>query len=188
MIMVFIMGQFGKILLFILMSFWCGSFMNANEIRHPEYSKYVSEVIRDSTNEMEKEYGVFCVGSGGSMPDDVEVFSIRYVAYQKASIEQARELEVNAIQKLLQKINTHANLRPFLREYPFSVPRADVSIAFENKKSGNFYDDGSVARVTQIGNKIYYRALNPTTNQFIPLAEEPYEEALKKVRIAQSTK
>ena len=142
------------------------------------YEKYVNQIIKSFSKEMEKEHGLICIGSGGKMPHDVEEIEVLFIAYKKATIEQARELEVKATEKLIKAINNHEKIRPFLREFPFKADRAEVSISFRMKNEKP-YPNNYVARVTQFKNRIYYRAEDPNSPLFISLLEEPYEEALK---------
>src|SRR5690606_25794011 len=176
---------------------------NAKEKQSPDYLKYVNEVVDDFVKKMEKKYQLHCYGSGGSMPTDVEKIKVLFISYNKYTIEDARKMEVDAIQNLLQRINAHEKLRPYLREYPFGADRVGVTISFRTKMDGHPID-GSVALVSLVNNKIYYDAAEmkmsepiPLTRihknnewtkelipgklreKLVPLMEEPYEEALK---------
>jgi hypothetical protein len=107
--------------------------------------------------------------------------------------------------KLVDKVNTHEKIRPFLREYPFTWRAADISIAFHKPHSDSYYLDGSVALVCPARDgKIAYQGaeLRQITHpplldydgnveipeeivereMFIPLLREPYEEALRIVK------
>ena len=118
-------------------------------------------------------------------------------------MEEARELEVAAIQKLLNHINSHQKIRPFLREYPFKNDRVEISISFTDENNQR-YTDGRITRVSQVKNNLFYftaeeyidkgyQITHPRTNEvytvpdreatkLIDYYDEPYEEALKKVK------
>jgi hypothetical protein len=198
------------IFIFILIT---GSKLMSKETKSPEYLKYVDEIVSDFVKEMEKKYHLECYGSGGSMPTDVQEIEVLFNACRKATVDDARKIEVDAIQELLKRINTHEKIRPYLSEYPFDFNRVGISITFLTKK-GDRPLDGSVAMVFLARNKIFYRAaevqIKKTTpliymnkkmgvvNEFIgggpkveliDLMNEPYEEALKIVGItSQPTK
>lgn len=176
------MGIFVKIGLLLSCMLYEGT-MIAKQIEPPEYLRYVKEVSTTFDAEMKKEFGLVCIGSGGSMPHDVEEIDLHFLAYKHVSIEEARVLEVSAIEKLVRIINDHEKLRPFLRESPFPHTRAKVMIAFEDK-DGNRFKDNSVTLVYQAKGKIFYRTYDAKNNKIVPLYEEPYEEALKKVQNA----
>jgi len=154
---------------------------------------------------MRKEYGLICIGSGGRMPKDVEEISMDFNLYQRTTIEEARELMVKVREKLVDKVNAHEKIRPFLREYPFTWSGADISIAFHKPHSDSYYLDGSVAFVCPARDgKIAYQGAELRKQKlvdiigldgnvervgevvedevFIPLLREPYEEALRIVK------
>ena len=153
---------------------------NATENQLAEYAQYVQEITRSFAKEMEAEYGLKCIEKGGGMPYDVELIDLAFITYKKGNIEEVRELEIRATEKLLQIINTHEKIRPFLREYPFKANRAEVSIAFR-KPDNSCYSDGSVVHVFQVKNKIYYRAEDPKSHNRYSLAEEFYDDAKAKI-------
>ena len=77
-----------------------GMKVNADEYEDdyvpPAYVQYVNELTRSFAAEMYKEYRLECVGSGGSMPYDVEEVSVKLVACQIVTVDQAREMEIKA--------------------------------------------------------------------------------------------
>lgn len=150
---------------------------NQNE----DYEIYVNQIINSFANDMKKEYNITCCGSGGKMPYDVEEIAIKFEAHHRASIEEARKLEVRVTEKFIQAINAHEKIRPFLREYPFKANRAEVAISFK-RPDNKLYKDGSVAYVFQVKNTIFYNADKEDAPELIDLMEEPYEEALKIVK------
>ena len=66
--------------LFFLIFFMVNS-MNANE--RPVYVKYVHEIVNEYKKEMKKEYGLQCIGSGGSMPHDVAEIGVMFTIQKK---------------------------------------------------------------------------------------------------------
>ncbi|MBS0629927.1 MAG: hypothetical protein JSS30_06895 [Verrucomicrobia bacterium] len=167
-----------KISLFIMSLIFLGCQMKEKEPEKESYVCYANQIINSFADEMKKEYGLHCSGSGGKMPFDVEEFMIGFALHRHATIEEARELEVAVTEKFVQTINANEKIRPFLRVYPFTPDRARVSIAFQ-KSNNRPYTDGSVALVFQVRNRIYYNADSETSPTLISLMDEPYDEALK---------
>src|SRR3990172_8594287 len=177
----FMMGKYVSFFVLSFLFLTSGKAVDHKKNESAVYVKYANEIINSFVREMKEEFNLHCSGSGGGMPYDVEEISVGLVSYKKASIEDARELEVMATERLLKLINEHEKIRPFLREYPFKANRAKVAIYFSPIKNAKLEED-VVARVTQIKNKIYYLTEEKVTKQYISLAEEPYEEALKIVQ------
>ena len=165
----------------LVLSFMALANLNS-EVKEAEadYCVYASEVTSLFLDQVHKEYGFICTGSGGSMPHDIEKITVFLTAYRRATIDEARELQVTLTEKFAQIINTHEKIRPFLREYPFPSNRADVSISFENpkiKKRAQLADD-EVTFVFQARGRIFYQADNPKSRYlYDDLKDEPYEEA-----------
>jgi hypothetical protein len=197
-----------NILVFFIITFFIGSSLAAKEDKSPEYIKYVDEIVNNFVKDMEKKYKLHCYGSGGSMPKDVEKIDVLFISYQKSSIEDARKIEVAAVQELLKRINNHKEIRQYLSEYPFNINNVSVSISFRTK-TDDYPLDGSIASVFIAKNKIFYytaemKISDPLTSisldennkpvtkvipgeleeELVPLMEETYEEALKIVKTA----
>lgn len=140
--------------------------------------EHVNELVNRFIVQIEQEFGLICIGNGSSMPYDVESISLKFVSHQRATIDQACALEVQIIEKFLEVVNQDANIRPYLREYPFTAPRAKISISF-NKPNGEPYTDGIVVgHVFQVRGYIFYCKTSKEGN-LSDLGEEPYEAALK---------
>lgn len=195
-----------KLVIFFITILLTGSAVYSKESKPPNYLKYVDEIVGDFVENMKTKYELRCYGSGGSMPTDVEEIEVMFISYNHMTVDQARQMEVHAIQDLLRRINSHEKIRPYLREYPFHHDRVGVSISFRTKTDDRPFD-GSVALVFLAKNKIFYKAAemkmsapipltrinknNEWTQELkpgelketlTPLLEETYEDALKIVR------
>ena len=159
-----------------------GSFLNARERVIPEHEKYVNELVKSFAAEMEKELNLECIGNGGRMPHDVEQVKVIFQANRRATLEEARKIEIFAAERLLQRINAHEKLKPFLREYPFTAARINVNVSFGNELHQQ-YGDGTITLMFLVKGNIYYHSYDPVEEKIIDLREESYQEALK---IAQS--
>jgi hypothetical protein len=176
----------GSIIVLVLFSLGIGVNVYSKEAKkdNVDYEVFVDDIVRSFAKEMKKESGLVCIGDGGRMPYNVETIAVKFIAYQKASIDEARALEVKSTERLLQMINKHEKIRPYLKEYPFVSNRINVSISFY-KPDNEYFLDGSVAIVSQVKGIIYYDKVEPTTTkkyateELVDLYKEPYEEALK---------
>jgi hypothetical protein len=173
------MGKIVSFFTFIFMFFGLPMYA-ASEL--PVYEKYVDEIIDSFAKEMKKEKKLLCIGSGGRMPYNVETIRIMFVAYQKSSIEDARKLQIEVTEKLVQKVNEHEKIRPFLKEYPFTSDRACISISFYTKKNNYYTDKDSVSRVFHSRDRLVYRTATENGERTLPFYEEPYADALKLVQ------
>lgn len=155
----------------------------ATGVKPAEYVQYVHEIINEFRTEMANDYNLICIGRGGQMPYDVEIIDVEFHAPRRATIEEARELEVKATQRLLSKINQHAKIRPFLREYPFTSSRVEISITFVDQHGHWWPPRESVAFVFQAKNNFYYFEKDLSADYDIKeIHSESYDEAEKLVK------
>ncbi|MDN3505777.1 MAG: hypothetical protein P0S96_00930 [Simkaniaceae bacterium] len=155
---------------------------NEKTNRPIDYEALADEVTYLFIREVDEEFGFKCFSTGGSMPSDIEDLNVGFMAYRKATIEEARHLEVVLMEKFLNIINKQKKVRPFLRDYPFTKDRICVSISFYDKKDYPQFED-SISRVFSVRGNIIYKLFNPENCSSAVLAEEKYEEAYQKVRV-----
>ena len=144
--MVFMVLKAVRFMFFILFSGFC---LNANEYKIPEYEQHVNEIVKLFAIQMKKELGLDCIGDGGRMPHDVEEVEVKFTCNRRATIEEARRLEVYVSSQLVEVINSHDKLRPFLREYPFSSERARVVITFDDEYNRHNANNPLIYQVKQ---------------------------------------
>ena len=184
--------KFSKLLLILLLPFIVSCNIETSESKRAPYIEHVHEIIRVFAAEMKDKYGLRCCGSGGSMPYNVEKISVIFTILRKTTLEEARAIQVDAVERLRELVNNHEKIRQYLAEYPFTSSRADVSISF-NDKNGLHHTDGTITYVFMGRNKIFFDRAEKVISKtlygktyddfnLITLLEEPYEEALEKVK------
>lgn len=176
-----------RVLVFILGILAMRIGFSSNENESDAYRGYVGDIIHDFANEMRSKYQMKCIGSGGIMPYGIEKISVYLASYEQHSIDTARDLEIKAVGKFLEIINSHKEIRPFLKEYPFGADRVFVNISFR-KESGGFQFEESISSVSVVKNTVFYDRYNPKNEKLEELFKEPYEEAVKIVHGADSEK
>ena len=160
-----------KFVRYFILGMFCSCSVQAEG---PPYDKYVSEIIHSFAQDMKREYGLVCIVSGGQMPRNVETIKMIFNSYDRANVEQARDMMVNVKKKLVEKVNAHEKIRPYLKQYPFTWREADISIAFHKPNSSSYYLDGSVAMACSAdrGAKISYDAAELQTRNLSGLIDE----------------
>ncbi len=144
-----------------------------------EDERLVNRVIASFGKEIAKEFGAVIYGVGARMPLDVETIGLQITIERKVGREEARRLLVTLMSRLAERVNQSEELIPYLREYPFSPLRADISLSF-CQKNGKEHTDGSIQNVI-VGKDdvLFYDAYNPITMQRKTVFQEPYSEARK---------
>lgn len=169
----------------------------------PMYIQYLQEIEKKFAIEMRNEFGLEYIGNGGQLSKDVDHVDVDFISDKHLNLEEARKIEVKSIERLVQLINEDEKIRPYLREYPFSHKRVTILIGFKDSK-GKALLDGSIATMYSARGKIFYNKAKlkkvvyaPTYSNKMEVLypekiteevrledyyEEPYEEAVRKVR------
>lgn len=148
-----------------------------------DYETHVDRVINTFALEMERNFGAICTGSGGQMPYDVDQLRIMFTIPKDATLEEARQLEVLFTERLVQIVNEDEGIRPYLRVFPIGADRARVSMRFgtPNPSSKSHQSSSEIEHVLQAKNMLFYSKEDPSTECYVDLFKEPYEEARAKV-------
>lgn len=174
-----------RIFLFILV-FLINSKANAISRKEPPYDVYLRQIIQTFKKQMNEELNLEMCGKGYTINDKIEEFHVYLCTDRRATLQEARTLQLLAINKLAQVINNHKGIQPYLLETPFTSKHIKISINFD----GPFgrYFDGTITYLFNIteaptipenAHHIFYHACDPVSEDFIDVLKEPYEEALK---------
>lgn len=146
------------------------------ESESPIYLHYVNEITRDFCRIAQREFGMKCQGSGGSMPSDVERITISLKLNRQVQLDEARKLEVLLTERLKNLINTNEKIQPYLRHFPFPAEGADVSISFNHENR----DD--ISYIFHANGTIFYFTEDENRNKNEENFKEKYETALEIVK------
>lgn len=168
-----------------LMHFSIQAEIDDGEENSKQYYFYIREIVNSFVDQMEGELNLHFAGEGGSFHKEVEEISIRFNAYRRATIQEARALQLYVMNKLLAIINAHAGIQAYLIERPFTYKHVEIVISFKGLHGPN--SDGTVelmfnvpdSAVPENKNKIIYFSNDPFLENSFEIAREPYEEAVK---------
>jgi hypothetical protein len=163
------------------------------DLRYHKAKPYEAEIDQlqyKFAEDMYKKWGFKCADIGGKMVDGIEQVAFNFVLFKRAALEEARIWEIKLTEELLRRINSNPKLRPYLKNYPFQAKNTQIKIEFWDKEK-EYYRDGSIARLYQKDNRIYYLKCAPdlVTPEYTmfetpePYMDEPYEEALKRQKL-----
>ena len=136
-------------------------------------------------NAIESKWSLSCLHAGGNILDGIKEFGFTFLKNKKVSLEEARKLEVDIIEFLMNRINNDAKLKPYL-EHPFKEDKIRVRLVFGKREFCNFRDGVSMYEVLPKEGRLLYHRL-PYSDPKGPwiiltpdvLADESYEESRK---------
>lgn len=147
-----------------------------------DYERFANQVTKILIEEVKRDLGYSCEMTGGSMPHDIERITVGFAVYEKASVDRAREIEVEITERFLRIINSHERIRPFLREYPFTAKGADIELNFYDRRKKDVQIGNCVSYVFRAHDEIFYMASETEEYNLEEIAKEKYEDALKQVK------
>ena len=100
-------------------------------------------------------YGYECLGGGGEFMNDISHVSLQYNCYKNYTLEEIRPILLDLREHYVHDINSDANLRPYLHEYPFKS--IGITLHCVDSKDGKWVDEPYIvaAQITQYGIKYF---------------------------------
>lgn len=146
-------------------------------IVHDNYPhRHYADITTEFLSSVSKTYQ-FIPFAIGTMWADVKVIVIEVIKQDLLTVDETRILFVSKVEQLLEMINRHEAIRPYLQDYPADTKYIQFGIKFRTK-------DISIPDAPYVGyayirkGKIYY-----TSGEMMDLMYvEPYEKALQLVK------
>lgn len=174
------------VLFFTQLYSWFPHGLKKSHSPYEEYGSYLEEIRETFGRKMFEEFSLIPQGGSGKMHEKVEVIGMGFTAHRRATIEEARALQLILMNRFVQEVNRHEKIQPFLEINPITYKRICIEISYTGRNG--IYSDGSVERTYNVDdtagavenrNRLFYFANDPFTNKSYDLFEESYEEAIK---------
>jgi hypothetical protein len=144
----------------------------------------IGRITQEVADQMKREHGMHLIGGGGGEDHGLCMLGLSFVIYRPIEKDETRQLIVKTAEIFLEKINSSQDLRPFLRDYPFTTKNIQIfyssykseklDLTFDPYITGGYLDENGITYLTNDP-----KDENHFNNRYI----EPYEEALKIVQI-----
>lgn len=139
-----------------------------------EYLNQKDRLMRSFVDEVERQYDIYCCVSGGSFVDNMKKVQLTFRVEFDLTVDEARDLEVKLLTKLLDMINNDELVRPYLATYPFTIDRVNIGLSFAHHRD-------QFAYLSCVNKTLFYRK-EPSNGPLVDFLAESYEEAEKIVR------
>jgi len=143
----------------------------------------ISQQIRtDVATRLTKRYNMKLVGVTGGLVDYVNVLGLEFQIQGPLTRDELRKILVDCVEEFLVSINTNKQLRPFLKNYPFTANEIILKLYVINENGTDVYDP-YVSVASEHDGKIVYKTEekgNPCV--YKSKCEETYEVARNIVR------
>lgn len=146
-----------------------------------DYADIAREIRGNVGKKLSNKYGMGLIGVGGGMMGSVYMIGLSFQVRHPLEQEEARYLIVNCAEELINAVNASEQIRPFLRDYPFTTKNVQIFIFSKTSRGGDVYDPYIGASWISESDKIYF--FTKELGDLIYKNEycEPYAEARTKV-------
>lgn len=172
------------ILLLLFLIFACGTYFMSNRHTPSDYVIMAHQIRTDIAEKLSKRYNMQVVGVGGGMAGSVNVIGLSFQILGPLSKEKLREILVDCVEEFLAPINANENIRPFLKNYPFTEKEIVITIFIVDASGRNVYDPDVVVATAFNGKIWYYTEDKDNKFRYKQKIQEDYQTALKIVREA----
>jgi len=148
----------------------------------PHYETLADKLTRKTAKKLEAQTGLYLIGTGGQMMDDIQKMMMGFAFYQVIDIEIARSLLVKSVEEYLSDINSNEEIRPYLHNYPFSAENIEIVIYFHSP-DGSDVPPGKISIAAANKGKVSYYIDYPEKHTIKPIHEENYQDALRTVSL-----
>ena len=147
-----------------------------------DYQRELNQVQKRWVEAVCEEFGLSVWGFSFGAFDEIEDVVMHFQTRgQSVDIDQARNMLVNAREAIVAALNNNKKLRPYLRWYPFPSEEVEISIHFFDSKESPVLE-GYISSVYSHKETIFYSQTKPGKFKIEDVTEEPYDEALARVK------
>jgi len=127
-----------------------------------------------------KKYNMKFCGAGGGMPDGiVDMLALSFDLERQFTIEEARAILIDCVNTYVNAVNADKELKPYLKNSPFTPENIKISIFFKSPLSDDFYDPYLRVACTSHGDLIYRTKEKGKEFGYKSEIIESYEDAVK---------
>ncbi len=146
-----------------------------------DYEDIANEIRAKVGKKLSKKHHMNVIGVGGGMMGSVYMIGLSFQIRHPLEREEARYLIVDCTEELINAVNASEEIRPYLRDYPFTTKNVEIAIFSVQADRKEVFDP--YIRVASIAESkdIYYHTKEPNKIMYKNKYSEPYVEARAKV-------
>ncbi|MCB1114867.1 MAG: hypothetical protein KDK71_00230 [Chlamydiia bacterium] len=150
-----------------------------------EYEKLVYEIVDSFAETVKEEFDLELIKWGGVFRDYLRK-GVGFHAFRRATLDEARALELAVIERLTATIQAHQEIQPYLKEYDIDPKKIFVDISFvQSKEFKSEYDDGTVCHVCKFRypyERLVFKSKDPFGDKYGTDSTQEIEEPLEEAR------
>ncbi len=142
-----------------------------------DYEDMANEISAKVAKKLIKKHQMDLIGVGGGMMGSVYMIGLSFQIHHPMDRNEARVRIVDCVEELLAAVNANEEIRPFLKDYPFTTKNVHLAI-FSNYADGREVFDPYIRAVTvYISDHIIFSTMEPNKETYKTRCRELYSEA-----------
>lgn len=156
-----------------------------NHYMPPPYIAIADEITNDVAKTLCQKYSMRVVGIKGGMAGAVNVVGLHFQIQGPLTQERLREILIDSEEKFLTAINTNEEIRPYLKQFPFTTNELEIVIFVVDSQGREIFHP-SINVVSVYSGKVVYHTLDQDDPyQYKTEIIEKYEDDLAIVKAGQ---
>ena len=151
----------------------------------PEKEILSDEIMLKVAIKLKKEKGLHPCGTGGQMLHQIKMLALSFDYYHEISIEEGRELLVDAVNEFAAQVNASQTIRPYLDDSPFGPQNIEIRIFLHNS-DGSDLALGKLRVISSINKLLEYDIRHLETERLETIYQESFEEAVSKINLSKA--
>jgi hypothetical protein len=142
-----------------------------------DYEDMANEISAKVAKKLAKKHHMDWIGEGGGMMDSVNMIALSFRIHHPLDRDEARKRIIDCVEELLAAVNANEEIRPFLKNYPFTTENVQVAIFSELADGGKVFDPYITVVSVDESNYITFRTKEPNKVLYKHRHHELYSEA-----------
>jgi hypothetical protein len=153
-----------------------------NQYDSPNYIVMAHKIRDKVATKLSKRYNMRVIGVTGGMADCVKVMGLSFQIRGPLSKTRLREIVVDCVEEFLIPINADEQLRPFLKNYPFTANELEIELFIVDDSGIKVYDPEIMIAAESSGEIRYLTYERDAKFGYKSTVDEDYDTALKIVK------
>lgn len=176
------MRKSSLIILFFFIASLTVSFDFFKSKKQRDYEVIANEITASVAKKLTKKHKMDLIGEGGGMMGSIYMIGLSFQIDHPLERSEARERILDCVEELLTAFNSNQEVRPFLKNYPFTTENVQVAIFSVTKDGREVYDPYIAVVSVDQNNYITFRTEEPNNKSYKNRHKEPYAEALSMLK------
>jgi hypothetical protein len=148
----------------------------------PDHVAIADKIRAKVAKTLIKRHNMDWIATSAGMMGSVYMIGFSFQINHPMDRNEARCRLVDCVEELIQAVNENVEIRPFLKNYPFTTKNVKIAIFISQPDGTNVYDpDFSVVSICE-SNEIIFYTNEPNKIPYKNEYHEPYQEALSLVK------